>query len=421
MSDQSSAAKKSSSNEEIIKFRSKWSKRMTTEGSKIVDAKSIIEIMPACKCDLNRVVPSPCHECVIYFLEFRANHAIKSCEHKLDVIDKANTAHIKQLHQQLAESDSAAVSQLRKSLAESEQLVERLRHLNNEKDEAYNNLNQMYHDRIEDGMNDERRINEMKAKLEDAQSSAKLFQSNALVLINHVRNVSGDDIPEDVKKSISVFGKTKLARSYHIDRMVSTTRYVQTESTQSSPNPGTQQIVEVIQNAFSSAVNDGDLMSQLARGMVGRGFLDEIKKLLLSPEISHEDICQFRRLFERDLSVKSRHYYTTRPNYDEKIKPRFFEVTKARRYERYGRHFVHFVQFKCNQTGVVFGTLVVDDEYLGSDELKAIATYKTPEVVKQYIEEQRLKKKREAEEEKKASKRRRESKQTDEDSSTGDA
>ena len=79
------------------------------------------------------------------------------------------------------------------------------------------------------------------------------------------------------------------------------------------------------------------------------------------------------------------------------------------------------MQFKCNQTGVVFGTLVVDDEYLGSEELKAIATYKTPEVVKQYIEEQRLKKKREAEEEKKASKRRRESKQTDEDSSTGDA
>ena len=194
MSDQPSTAKRSSSNEEIIKFRSKWSKRMTTEGSKIIDAKSIIEIMPACKCEKNRVVPSPCQECVVYFLEFRANHAIKSCEQKLDVIDKANTAHIKQLHQQIADVDSAAVAQLRKSLSESELLVERLRHLNNEKDEAYNNLNQMYQDRLQEGMNDERRIKEMQTKLEDAQSSAKLFQSNGLVLINHIRNICSSTI-----------------------------------------------------------------------------------------------------------------------------------------------------------------------------------------------------------------------------------
>ena len=158
-----------------------------------------------------------------------------------------------------------------------------------------------------------------------------------------------------------------------------------------------------------------------AREMVKRGFIEEVKKILLSPEISHEDICQFRRLFERDLTVKSRHYYTTRPNYDDVIKPRFFEVTKARRYEGFGRNFVHFVQFKCNQTGIVFGTLVMDDDYLLSDEMSAIAIYKTPQVVKDYLEEQRLKKKREAEELKKSSKRRRESKQTDEESSNGEA
>ena len=421
MSDLPSTPKKSSSNEEIIKYRSKWSKRMTTEGSKIVDAKSIIENMPGCKCDGNRVIPSPCQECLIYFLEYRANHAIASCERKLDVVDKANTAYIKELKQQLAASDAAGVAQLRKTLADKETLIEQIRHLNNEKDEAYNNLNDMYNDRCQDGIRDEKRIKEMQSKLEDAQSSAKLFQSNALVLINHVRNVSGDDVPEDVKKAISVFGKTKLARSYHIDRIVSTSRFVQTESTQSSPHPGTQQMVQEIQAAFSQAVNQGDMMSQFAREMVKRGFLEEVKKILLSPEISHEDICQFRRLFERDLTVKSRHYYTTRPNYDDVIKPRFFEVTKARRYEGFGRNFVHFVQFKCNQTGIVFGTLVVDDDYLRSDELSAIATYITPQVVKDYLEEQRLKKKREAEELKKSSKRRRESKQTDEESSNGEA
>ena len=60
-------------------------------------------------------------------------------------------------------------------------------------------------------------------------------------------------------------------------------------------------------------------------------------------------------------------------------------------------------------------------DYLRSDELSAIATYKTPQVVKDYLEEQRLKKKREADELKKSSKRRRESKQTDEESSNGEA
>ena len=388
MAERLQSTPKKSTNDDIIKWRQKWSRRMFTEGSGIVDAKSICDKMPACVCDRNRVIPTPCHQCVVFFLEQRADRAVKECERKLDVVDKANTATVTALRKQLADNDTATIAQLRKSIAEKDTLIEQIRHLNLEKDEAYNNLNDMYTDRLNEGINDERRINEMKAKVESAENNSRVLQNNALILINFIHNVSGETIPDEVKKAISVFSKTKLARSYHLDRIVSAAKGTQTELSQSHPNPGTQAIISEIQTAFSQAVSQGDLMSQFARKMVKHGFLEEIKKLLLSPEISHDDICQFRRLFERDLHIKSRDYFTTQHYYDE-VKSAFFPKVNDKYFERLEKNFVFFVQFKCNQTGAIFGVLVCDALLIGSDTFKANATYQVPAAVTAHLKAQR--------------------------------
>merc|ERR1711963_408829 len=143
----------------------------------------------------------------------------------------------------------------------------------------------------------------------------------------------------------------------------------QTEVSQSSSSPGAQQIIAEVNNAIDQSLNSDSTMSKLAESMVNAGFINLLKKFLLSKELSNSQTNQFKELFVRDLAIKTRDWFTNR-NYYNEVKERFFVRCIEGKIAELENSQCHFAQFKCDKTGEIFGTIVVESTLEGTARFK---------------------------------------------------
>ena len=348
-----------SNREKIIAWRTKWFARICHPDFGPITPETIRQKLGCCVCDPNREAPSPCNDCVEDFLWKRGERINSQCEMKLTTIDKAHTKQITELKRQLADHDSSAINTLRKSNDEKDAEIVTLQTKIAGKDKALDDWEKTYNDRLAEGMADQQIINSLRSDLDAQKQTAQVYLNKALVLINHISNISGENIPEDVRKAMSSFSKTKLAKSYHIDRLLVATKSSQTEESQASSSPGAQRIIGEVNNAISQALDSDPMMTKLAEKLVGAGFMNEIKKLILSKELSLSQVNQFKELFVRDLAIKTRDWFTNREYYGE-VKDNFFVRCIDGKIAELENSQCHFAQFKCDKTGEIFGTIVVE-------------------------------------------------------------
>ena len=126
-----------------------------------------------------------------------------------------------------------------------------------------------------------------------------------------------------------------------------------------------------------------------------------MKKFLLSKDLAGltQVICHFRKMFERDLNVKSRDWYVPRDFYPT-IKKICINAIKEGQYDPLPNKLIHFAQFKCNKTGEILGTQVISTVVEAMDEFQEKCSYVVPDEVHLHLIDERLKRKRESDDKK---------------------
>ena len=348
-----------SDREKIIAWRTKIFNRLCHPDFGPITPETIRQKFGKCVCDSKREIPSPCNDCVEHFLWKRGERINTQCELKLTTVDKAHTKQVTELKRQLADHDASAITTLRKNITDNEAEILSLQTKIIGKDKALDDLRTEYNDRLAEGIADQDIINSLKSDLEKEKQNSQVYYNKSMVLIGHITKVSGENIPDDVRKAMASFNKTKLAKTYHLDRLLIANKSIQTEVSQSSSSPGAQQIIAEVSNAIDQSLTSDSTMNKLAEHMVKADFLNLLKKFLLSKELSNSQTNQFKELFVRDLAIKTRDWFTNRRYYNE-VKERFFVRCIEGKIAELENSQCHFAQFKCDKTGEIFGTIVVE-------------------------------------------------------------